>query len=181
MIQIAANHDRWIQASARCLAIWTSAGSHFMGSYRPRNVVEFSRTRSISTSCLVAIRATKTPTTNSKIPPRSECIRVKIEPPESRATKNNRLSAPQMVRGEFIVLNTLLRRVSLCRALTLVICSCSSFEWRSWGSASRQLWKQPGHEIDCADGHADAEDDSGEHALGLSLTVGEHQSAHDDG
>ena len=54
--------------------------------------------------------------------------------------------------------------------------------WVLVGPAVRGLGrKKPGHEINRADRHADAEDDAGEHLLRLALAVGEHQAAYDNG
>ena len=50
-------------------------------------MVEFIRTRKISTSYLVARWAITTPATNSKIPPSRECISEKTAPPEMSATR----------------------------------------------------------------------------------------------
>jgi hypothetical protein len=43
---------------------------------------------------------------NKPMPPKSECSNEKIAPPEIRATKNNRRSAPRTVSGRFIALYT---------------------------------------------------------------------------
>ena len=43
------------------------------------------------------------------------------------------------------------------------------------------LWKEPGHEIDGTDRHSDAEDDTGQHPLGIAFTKGKHQPADDNG
>jgi hypothetical protein len=42
-------------------------------------------------------------------------------------------------------------------------------------------WREMEQEVDRANGHADAEDNPGQHALRLTLAIGEHQSANDDG
>src|ERR1700679_113648 len=83
-----------------------SVDCHFVGSYRLRNLLEWKSTRRISTSYFVARLAMTTPTTNRAIPPKSECSREKIAPPEIRATKNNRRSAPRTVNGRFMALIT---------------------------------------------------------------------------
>lgn len=52
---------------------------------------------------------------------------------------------------------------------------------------SSSLWhgpesrKHPSHEVDCADGHANAEDDAGDGLFGVALAVGVGQAADHDG
>lgn len=41
--------------------------------------------------------------------------------------------------------------------------------------------EEPGHEVHRPDRHADAENDPGEHLFRLTLSLSEHQPAHDDG
>src|ERR1700723_1896048 len=113
------------------------------------------------------MRATMTPITNSPMPPNREWSTEKMAPPETRATKNSRRSAPRTVSGRFMALNTrfTLRSaaVDMDRLLSLVLAR-----------------KEPGHEVHCADCHADAEDDAGEHPFGLAFAIREHQAADDD-
>src|ERR1700727_518914 len=77
-----------------------------MGSYCLQNLLELKSTRKISTSYFVARLAITTPKTNNAIPPKSECSREKIAPPEIRATKNKRRTAPSTVNGRFMALIT---------------------------------------------------------------------------
>jgi hypothetical protein len=48
-------------------------------------------------------------------------------------------------------------------------------------SSLRELREKPSHEAHRTYRHADAEDDSSEHALGIAFAKGEHQTADHDG
>jgi hypothetical protein len=46
---------------------------------------------------------------------------------------------------------------------------------------SRELREKPSHEVHRPNGHADTEDDSSEHAFGITLAKGKHQTADHNG
>src|SRR6266849_2817050 len=93
-----------------------------------------------------------------RIPHSTDFSRLKTPAPIIREKKNSFLSAPRIVSGRFRDRNTGLTRVG-----------------RMLGGG-----KEPGHEIDGADGHADAEDDAGESSLTAAFPKRENQAGNDD-
>src|SRR5579875_2744665 len=94
-----------------------------------------------------------------RIPPKKVFSRLNIPAPIMAAKKKSLRSAPRMVSGRLSV-----RKTGLMRCCTM--------------SGSR---KEPSHEVDGADGHADAEDDAGQGSLRAAFTKGENEAANHDG
>src|SRR6266403_784946 len=101
-------------------------------------------------SVAVAQRAARNRTKNITIPLTRLPKKLQVAPPMISARKNNRRSAPQMVRGLLMARKT----------------GCT---WAWFGISSGLSRKQPCHEIHCPYRHANAKDDAGQRALGLSL------------
>src|SRR6516162_32716 len=103
-----------------------------------------------------------------RIPPKNVCKRLNTPAPIIRAKKNSFRSAPMRVRGRLRD-----RKTGLClRSMAFPPPLGAAYEARSR--------KEPRHEVDRPNSHADTEDYASERALGGAFAEGKHQAANDD-
>src|ERR1700746_1271006 len=100
-------------------------------------------------------------------PPSKLPRRLKVAAPRHMAKKKSFRSAPRMVRG---------RESERCTELILRVCVTAV----SPGSQQTAA-KEPRHEVDGSDRHANAEEDPGEDTLRAAFTEGESQPGYNNG
>ena len=145
------------------------SGLNFIGSYCARSLAAVSRKRRICGSVWVAQRAMKYSNKNISNPPSKLLSRLNVAAPRHMAKKKSFRSAPRIVSGRDSDRCTLLIRLAsaMCFSVANVCDSVAG--------------KKPRQEVHRRDGHANAEEHAGKHALRAAFAESEGETGDNDG